>query len=106
MSELDEIRQKKMQELMAQQAQQQQQEAEFAQQITQLENVVKTLFTKEALQRYGNLKAAHPENAVKLLAVIGQGLQKGKIKKIDDNDLKEILIKITPERRDIKITQK
>jgi programmed cell death protein 5 len=106
MDELEQIRQKKIQEMMAGQAQQQQEEAELAQQIGQLESIVKTLFTKEALERYGNLKAAHPEIAVRLLALVGQAIQSGKAAKINDTQLKAMLERIAPKKKEIKITRK
>jgi DNA-binding TFAR19-related protein (PDSD5 family) len=76
------------------------------QQIAQLETIVKTLFTKRALQRYGNLRAAHPEKAVQLLAAVGQMMQSGKARKITDYDLKKILVMISPKTKEIKITRK
>lgn len=102
MDEMEEIRQRKMQELQSQT----QEQAQFQQQVNQLETIVKTLFTKEALQRYGNLKAAHPEKAVQVLALIGQMIQKGTTKRIDDNELKKMLIMIQPKVKEIKITRK
>ena len=98
MSELEEIRQRKVQEL--------QEQAEFQQQVNQLEAIVKSLFTKEALQRYGNLKAAHPEQAVKLLTLVAQQMQKGNARKISDEDLKRMLVMLQPKTRQIKITRK
>ena len=91
-----------MEELQAQ-AQQQQ---ELQQQVQQLEAVVRTMLTKEALQRYGNLKAAHPDKAIQLLALVGQQIQSGKARKITDEDLKRMLIMLTPKAKQIKITRK
>ncbi len=76
---------------------------DIQQKIQELEFVVKQCFTKEALERYGNIKAANPEKAVQLLVVLGQALQAGQINQIDDDKLKEILMQITPEKRDFKI---
>ncbi len=106
MDELEQIRQRRMEELQSQALQENQEKAQLEQQIGQLESVVKTLFTKEALQRYGNLKAAHPEKAVQLLLVIGQMVQKGNAKKIDDEQLKRMLIMLQPKKKEIKITRK
>jgi len=103
MDELEKIRQRRMEEMMQQNMQEQ---AELQQQIAQLEAVVKTLFTKEALQRYGNLKAAHPEKAVQLLALIGQMVQKGNARRINDGELKKVLAMITPKNKEIRITRK
>ncbi len=107
MSELDEIRKKKLEELknlqQAKSQEQAQEEMQMQQQIQQLEAVVKQAQTKEALERFGNLKAANPEKAVQLLVVLAQAMQQGQIQKVDDNTLKEILKKITPKKKDINI---
>ena len=107
MDELDEIRKRKLEELKKQQVESMQQQAQeqeqLQQQIQQLEAIVKQAFTKEALERYGNLKAAFPDRAVQLLVILAQALQSGQITKIDDNALKEILKKLTPKKKDFKI---
>ena len=107
MDELKEIRRRKLSELRAAQLEKIQQQAkeeeQLKQQIEQLETIVKQALTKEALQRYGNLKAAFPDRAVQLLVILAQALQAGQINKIDDDTLKEILKKISPEKRDVKI---
>jgi len=103
MDELDEIRKKKLAALQHQQEQAQQQEQQSQEQIQQLEMLVKRALTKEALERYGNVKAAFPEKAMQLMMVLAQGLQTGQVKQIDDNTLKEILKKLTPKKQDIKI---
>ena len=110
MDELEEIKKRKLEELQKQQGvdlqQQVDEQAQLQQQIEQLEAVVKQLFTKEALIRYGNVKAAHPEKAVQLLVVIGQLMQQGKVQKIDDAQLKEILKQLTPQKKEFKINRK
>lgn len=107
MNELEEIKKRKLEELkktqLEQFQQQSQEEEQMKQQIEQLEAIVKQALTKEALERYGNLKAAFPDKAVQLLVILTQALQSGQIKNIDDNTLKEILKKISPEKKDIKI---
>ena len=104
---MDEIRKRKIEELKKAQLEQIQHQAgeeeQLKQQVEQLEIIVKQALTKEALQRYGNLKAAFPDRAVQLLVVLAQALQAGQITKIDDNTLIEILKKLSPEKKDIKI---
>jgi len=102
MDELEELRKRKLEELKKQQATQSE-DSELKQQIEQLEFVVKKTFTKAALERYGNLKAAHPEKAVRLLVVLGQAIQEGQITRIDDDKLKQLLIKLTPKKKEFKI---
>ena len=107
MDELEEIRRRKLSELRAAQLEKIQQQAkeeeQLKQQIEQLETIVKQALTKEALQRYGNLKAAFPDRAVQLLVILAQAIQSGQINKIDDDTLKEILKKISPKKKDVKI---
>lgn len=103
---LEELKRKKMESIMMQQGhapQQMQEQAKLEQQVEELEAAVRMTMTKEAVARYGNLKTAHPEKALQLLVVLGQALQHGQIKQVDDNILKQVLMKITPEKREMRI---
>ncbi len=105
MNELEEIKQRKLLELQNQKLQNQYQEQlKLQKQIEQLEALVKTKLTKEAISRYGNIKAAHPEVAVQLLLILAQLIQTQPIEIIDDNELRQVLQKILPEKRETKIT--
>lgn len=65
---------------------------QLKEQIIMLENIAKQNMTKEAISRYGNLKIAHKETAIKSIAFIVQAVQSGYIKeKITDDIFKEIL---------------
>ena len=107
MDELEELRKRKLHELRKKQLedmqQQTQEQQQLQQQIQQLEIMVKQALTKEALERYSNLKTAFPDRAVQLLVILAQAMQSGQITKIDDNTLKELLKKLTPEKREFKI---
>ena len=107
MDGLEEIRKRKLEGLKKvyqdQTQQQSNEEEQLQQQIQQLEVIVKQALTKEALERYGNFKAAFPDRAIQLLAILAQAIQSGQISKIDDDTLKDILKKIRPEKKDIKI---
>jgi len=103
MDAMDEIRRRKLEELKQQSSQQALEDQQMQQQIQQLEVVVKQALTKEALERYGNLKAAYPEKAVQVLVTLAQAIQTGQIQKIDDDTLKMLLKKITPSKRTFKI---
>ncbi|MDP2749425.1 MAG: DNA-binding protein [Nanoarchaeota archaeon] len=110
MSELDEIRKRKIAEIQARQNQSQSsqanEEAAFMQQVEKMESMVKPYFSKEALQRYSNLRLAHPEQAVKVLLVMSQGIQSGKLKMVTDEQLKSLLREFLPKKRDISITRR
>lgn len=108
MPTLEEIKKKKMEQLMRLQQENAQQQAQeqshLQQQIEYVEEKVRQFFTKEALARYGNLKAAHTEKAIQLLLILFQAIQKGQIRgKIDDSALKKILEQLTPRKKEIKI---
>ncbi len=108
MPTLNEIRKKKLEELMRLQQEKLQQQAEeqaqVQQQIEYMESVVRQFLTKEALARYGNLKTAHQEKALQLLIVLFQAIQKGQVQnKIDDSALKKVLEQLSPKKKEIKI---
>lgn len=108
MPALGDIRKKRMEELMKLQQdkmqQQAQEQAQVQQQIEYIENVVRNFLTKEALARYGNLKAAHREKALQLLVGLFQSIQRGQVKtKINDLTLKKVLEQLTPKKKEIKI---
>ncbi len=100
---IDEIRKRKLEELMNLQQQRQSEQQEFQQQVQELEAIVRQKLTKEALQRYGNIKVANPQKAVQLLAILGQFIQTGKIESVDDNLLKKILSRLNEGKRDFQI---
>jgi len=109
MDELEELKKRRLRELQQKQQEELQQqaleEAQLQQQIEQLESIVKQVFTKDALQRYGNLKSAHPEKAIQLLVLLGQAIQQGQIKSINDAQLKELLKRLSP-KKEIRIQRK
>jgi len=107
MSDIDEIRAKKLAELQNTQQQNAQEQAQeqmqMQQQIEQLEAIVKQVMTKEALERYGNLRTAFPEKAMQILVLLAQAIQQGQLEKVDDSTLKEILKKMTPKKKEFRI---
>src|SRR3989344_2426981 len=108
MPTLDDLRRKRLEELMRLQqqnaGQQSDEQSQMRQQIEQMEAVAKQFFTKDALARYGNLKSAHQEKAIQLLVVLFQAIQKGQVQgKIEDELLKKILEQLTPKKKDFKI---
>jgi len=104
MATLEELRRKKLDELMKAQQHQAAEQAQIQQQVEQMEAVVKQFMSKDALSRYGNLKAAHQEKALQLLVVLFQAIQKGQVRgKIEDDLLKKVLEQLTPKKREMKI---
>ncbi|MDO5811345.1 MAG: DNA-binding protein [Methanobrevibacter sp.] len=118
MSELDEIRQKRMAELQAQQAaaqnqaqqqamaQAQQQEAQ-AQFEAQKKQILGQIMTPEARQRLANLKLTKPDLVNNIELQLIQSAQAGSLRgKVTDDQLKVLLRQIAGQKREIKITRK
>ena len=105
MNDIEELKRKKLEELQRQQ-QFDSEEEEIQQQIAQLELLIKKVLTKKALERYGNLKTAHPELAVQLLVLLGQAVQSGQIKTVDDEALKNLLMRLQPKKHKFKMIRK
>ena len=109
MDELDLIRKKKLEALRSNQnkdlQRQSQEQQQLQSQIAQLETMVKQAFTKEALVRYGNFKAAHPDKAMQVLVVVAQAIQSGQVAQIDDATLKLILQKLDPQKKEFKMNR-
>ena len=118
MSDLDEIRQKRMAELQAQQAaaqnqaqqqavaQAQQQEAQ-AKFEAQKKQILAQIMTPEARNRLGNLKLTKPELVNNIELQLIQSAQAGSLRgKVTDDQLKVLLRNIAGQKREIKITRK
>ena len=81
-----------------------QEKLKLQQQIQALESLAKQWMSAEAITRYGTLKAAYPEKAVQVIAIIAQLVQQGQIKqKITDAELKSLLIQIEPKKKETSI---
>ena len=103
---LEQLRQAQIKSQMNDYQQQGNEEAEMASRLQQLENAVKQILTKEALERYSNLKMAHKDKALNLLMILGNGIQSNQIqagRKITDEELKNLIMRITPKKREINI---
>lgn len=118
MSDLDEIRQKRMAELQAQQAamqnqaqqqamaQAQQQEAQ-AKFESQKKQMLAQIMTSEARNRLANLKLTKPELVNQIELQLIQSAQAGSLRgKVTDEQLKVLLRQIAGQKREIKITRK
>ena len=119
MSDLDEIRQKRMAELQAQQAaaqqqqMQQQQMAQMQQQEAQAQfeaqkkQILGQILTSEARNRLANLKLTKPELVNQIEIQLIQSAQAGSLRgKVTDEQIKVLLRQIAGQKREIKITRK
>jgi len=98
---IEEIKQRRMMEMQQEQLQAQlQDQMKLQQQVQEIEAAVKQMFSKEALARYGNIKAADSEKALQIIVLFAQLIQQGKIQgTIDDVLFVRVLEKLTPQKK-------
>jgi len=107
MSDIDELRQRRMQELQqqamaAENQQRMQQELEMQKRQAMIQ-----ILTPEAKNRLANLKLTKPEFVDQIELQLIQLVQSGQVKsKITDEQLKALLQRLTPQKRNINITRK
>lgn len=96
--ELERIRQEKIRQLSSapENVSEEDAEAKLASEINNLEAMVRVRLSKEAGQRYANIKIAHPEFSLQVLIVLARAIESGQIGNeiIDDAALKELLQKM------------
>ena len=102
--ELEELRQKKLLALQRRIAEEQRR-AQMEQQLEmQKQAILKNILTPEARQRLANLKLVKPEFTAQLELQLIQLAQMGKLPvPLTDEQLKQILIQLQTQKREIKI---
>jgi programmed cell death protein 5 len=102
--ELEELRQKKLLALQRRIAEEQRR-AQMEQQLEmQKQAILKSILTPEARQRLANLKLVKPEFTAQLEFQLIQLAQAGKLPvPLTDEQLKQILIQLQTQKREIKI---
>lgn len=105
--ELDAIRQRKVQELVVRQQQAAAEEEQTKQMEAQRQLILRQILTPEARERLANMRIARPEVAGAVEDQLIMLAQSGRInQQIDDATLKELLRKIVPKKREIKIERR
>ena len=97
--ELEKLREEKRKEL---QEQQQNQEEQVEQQRQAVKQKASQYLTDEARSRLGNVRAARPELAQSVEAQIARLGETGRIQKVDDDSLKDILRDLQKDKEDSK----
>lgn len=111
MSDIEELRRKRMQQLQ-QQAQQQNNNAEAQEQMRQQMEMQKKqammqILTPEARSRLANIRLTKPEFVDQIELELIQLAQMGRVQsKITDEQLKQLLQKVAGQKREINITWK
>ena len=108
--ELDKLRKKKLQELQQQLSTQdalEEQELQRQEFEEQKKKILRTILTAPARERLGRIKVARPEIAEAIENQIILLAQSGKLQnKINDEQLRMLLSKALPKKRDIKIRRR
>ncbi len=103
MDELERLRQERIRQRIQEMQNESDDEARLQQELASLEVQAKKILTKDALQRYSNIKIAHPEIHIKLLVMLAKIAQSGKGIMINDMMLKELLSNLANPKREMNI---
>jgi len=105
--ELETIRRKKIEELQRAQAERIVREQQEAQVQAQRELILRQILTPEARERLGRIQLAYPEITENIENQLIALAQSGRVNRvIDDTTLQDILRRIMPKKRDIKIERR
>jgi len=109
--ELEKIKKKRLQELQQQASYQEsieeQQEDQKKQFEEQKKRILRTILTSKARERLGRIKIARPELVENIENQLLMAVQGGQLKnKINDEQLRMLLKKSLPKKRDIKIKRR
>lgn len=108
MDELEAIRAKKLRQLQESRQQQaydqeSQRQEQLREAMAQIDSLVSRFLTTDAQDRLSNLKLVDPELVQKLKIYLAQLYASGRIKQMDDKQLREILVKLKSSKKDITI---
>src|SRR2546426_11671240 len=105
--ELDAIRRRKMAELQQAQVQAQAEQQYRDQQQAQRQTILRQILTPEARERLGRIELAYPELKENIENQLIALAQSGRVQRmIDDATLRQILERVIPRKRDIKIERR
>jgi programmed cell death protein 5 len=105
--ELEALRKRKLQELQVHQQQREFEEAQMAQLEAQKQSTLRQILTPEARERLGRIQLAYPDVAENVSNQLILLAQSGRVQKvIDDATLRQILRKVLPSKREIKIERR
>jgi programmed cell death protein 5 len=105
--ELDAIRRRRMMEIQQQAQQQAVAEVHAQQASAQRQAVLRQILTPEARERLGRIELAYPDIAESVESQLIALAQSGRVQsQIDDRTLQDILRRVVPKKREIKIERR
>ena len=105
--ELEEIRKRRALQLQQSEAQQAVAEEQRNQVEAQKQAILRSIMTQDAKERLGTLKITKPDLVASIEEQLIMLYQSGRLQEqIDDATLKQLLLRMTPEKKEIKITRR
>ena len=105
--ELEAIRRRRIGEIQQQAQQQAVAEAQARQVAAQRQSVLRQILTPEARERLGRIELAYPDIAESVESQLIALAQSGRVQsQIDDRTLQDILRRVVPKKREIKIERR
>lgn len=105
--ELDTIRRRKLEELQRAQAERLVRDEQESQYRAEKELILRQILTTEARERLGRIELAYPEVTENIENQLIALAQSGRVNKvIDDATLQDILRRVMPKKREIKIERR
>jgi len=106
--ELEELRRRKLQELTVQQEQVSEAKERQVALESQRQAILRGILTPDARERLGRLKTAYPQIAASVESQLIMLAQSGRLgnQRIDDDTLRQILEKVVPQKREIRIERR
>lgn len=106
--ELEELRRRKLMELQAQKEQLAEARERAAALEAQRQAILRGILTPEARERLGRLRTAYPEIAAAVEQQLIALAQSGRLgdQRIDDLTLRQLLERIVPQKREIRIVRR
>ncbi|TLZ50585.1 MAG: DNA-binding protein [Methanobacteriota archaeon] len=105
--ELEEIRRRRMMEIQQEAQSRVVQDAQARQVEAQRQSILRQILTPEARERLGRIELAYPEVAASVEDQLIALAQAGRVQQaIDDRTLQEILRRVVPKKREIKIERR
>ncbi len=106
-NELDQLRQQRMEELKARMAQQQNAEQQAVEAEQQLDGLLRQVLEPEAKARLSNIRLVNRELYYKTAQTIAYIAKSGKLhQKISEAELKKLLERLSPPKKEIRIKRK
>lgn len=105
--ELEELRRRKMAQVQMQQGQQEAQIQREQEMEAQRQNILRKILTQDARERLARVRLARPDVVSSVEQQLIMLAQSGRVRgQVDDSTLKQLLAKVMPEKREIKIERR